>query len=155
MQQRFYEEFERDFYTKIIVTVIPTNLVTSLLSFLFCPFIEIKNKIQIFSKLVVWYREIVLLSIYSESRSTSNVCQIEQSFVKGFSCMLFLVVLQFHDYSFFFFFRSFNFSHNVKFTPFTTKYRNKIIIITICGRAYTIDDSNKIFLLQRQGLQES
>ena len=155
MQQRFYEEFERDFYTKIIVTVIPTNLVTSLLSFLFCPFIEIKNKIQIFSKLVVWYREIVLLSIYSESRSTSNVCQIEQSFIKGFSCRLFRVVLQFHDYSFFFF-HSFNFSYNVKFTPFPTKYRNKItIIITICGRAYTIDDSNKKFLLQRQGLQES
>ena len=42
------------------------------------------------------------------------------------------------------------FSHNIKFTPFATKYRNKIIIIiTICGRTCTTDDSNKIFLVQR------
>ena len=46
--------WERDFYMKILVTIIPTNLVTnSLLSF-FCNFIETKNKNQIFSKLVVW-----------------------------------------------------------------------------------------------------
>ena len=56
---------------------------------------------------------------------------------------------------FFFFFISF-ISQNIKFTPFTTKYKNKIIIIiTICGRTYIIYDSNKIFLVQRQGLQES
>ena len=55
-----------------------------------------------------------------------------------------------------FFFHSFIsfISHNIKFTPFTTKYKNKIIIIiiiitTICGRTYVIDDSNKIFLVQR------
>ena len=62
---------------------------------------------------------------------------------------------------------------SLKFTPFTTKYENKIIIIiiiiiimiiiiiiliiiiiiiiiiTICVRKYIIDDSNKIFLVQR------
>ena len=45
----------------------------------------------------------------------------------------------------------FLFFHNTKFTPLTTKYKSKIIIIDIivCGRAYIIDDSNKIFLLQR------
>ena len=36
-------EFERDFYTKIIVTIIPTNLVTNSLLFLVCPFIETKK----------------------------------------------------------------------------------------------------------------
>ena len=53
------------------------------------------------------------------------------------------------------------FSHNIKFTPFTTKYKNKMMIIiviiiiiiiiittTICVRTYIIDDSNKIFLAQ-------
>ena len=36
-------EFERDFYTKIIVTIIPKNLVTNSLLFLVCPFIETKK----------------------------------------------------------------------------------------------------------------
>ena len=47
------------------------------------------------------------------------------------------------------------FSHNIKFTPFTTKYKNKtttiiiiMIIITIYMWKYIIDDSNKIFLVQ-------
>ena len=49
----------------------------------------------------------------------------------------------------------FIFSYNTKFTPLTTKYKNKIIIImliiiiTICVRKYIIDDNNKIFLVQR------
>ena len=46
---------------KKIVTIIPTNLAAKLLLSLFCPFIETKNKNKIFSKLVVWKREIVLL----------------------------------------------------------------------------------------------
>ena len=55
-----------------------------------------------------------------------------------------------HSFSFVFFI----FSHNIKFTPFATKYKNKIIIIiiiiviiTICVRKYITDDSNKIFLV--------
>ena len=48
------------------------------------------------------------------------------------------------------------FSHNIKFTPLTTKYMNKIIkTVTICGRTYIIDDSNKMFLVQRWELQEN
>ena len=43
LQQRFYKEFERDFNMKIIVTIIPSKLVTSLLLSLFCPFTETKN----------------------------------------------------------------------------------------------------------------
>ena len=63
---------------------------------------------------------------------------------------------------FFISFILFIFSHNITFTPFTTRYKNKIIIIIIiikittnCVRKCIIDDSNKIFLVQRQGLQES
>ena len=33
LKQRFYEEFERDFYTEIIVTIIPANLVRVTLYF--------------------------------------------------------------------------------------------------------------------------
>ena len=49
------------------------------------------------------------------------------------------------------------FSHSIKFTSFTTKYKNKIIIIIIitCVTTYIIDDSNKKNLVQRKGLQES
>ena len=43
------------------------------------------------------------------------------------------------------------FCHKINFTPFTTKYKNKIIIINrkICGNTYAIDGSNKILLVQR------
>ena len=47
-------EFEGDFCMKMIVTIIPTNLVTNSLLSLFCPFIETKIKNQVLSKLVVW-----------------------------------------------------------------------------------------------------
>ena len=46
--------FERDFYMKMIVTIIPTNLVTSSLLSLFYHFIKTNNNNQIFSKLVAW-----------------------------------------------------------------------------------------------------
>ena len=53
----------------------------------------------------------------------------------------------------------FFFSHSIKFTSFTTKYKNKIIIIIIIiitsVTTYIIDDSNKKNLVQRKGLQES
>ena len=67
-------EFERDFYMKMIVNLIPANLVTTSLLSLFHPFIETRNNNQISSKLLVWYREIVLLFVFSESRSASKVC---------------------------------------------------------------------------------
>ena len=74
--QRLHKEFERDIYMKIIVTIIPTNLVTNSLLSLFLSFIESKSRNQIFSKLVVWQREIVLLFIYSKLCSTLKTCRI-------------------------------------------------------------------------------
>ena len=45
---------------KIIVTITPANLVTNSLLSLFCFFVEIKNKNQIFIKLVIWELEMFL-----------------------------------------------------------------------------------------------
>ena len=77
LKQRFYEEFKRDFYTEIIVTIIPTNLVANSLLSHFFPFRETNNKNQVFSNLVVWQQEVVSLSVYNKSRSTLKVCQIQ------------------------------------------------------------------------------
>ena len=68
-------EFKRDFYMKIIVIIIPTNLVTNSLVSLLCPFIETKNKNKIFSKLEVARNSFA--SFYSNSGSTSRVCRIQ------------------------------------------------------------------------------
>ena len=53
---------------KIIVTIIPTRLVTNSLLFLFCSFVETKNNNQLSSKLVVWYRE-TFLFLFMVSRA--------------------------------------------------------------------------------------
>ena len=54
---------------RIIVAIIPTELVTNSLLYFFCPFLKTKNKNPVFSKLVVWQREIFLFSVYNESFS--------------------------------------------------------------------------------------
>ena len=46
MQQRFYNEFKRDVYMEIILTIIPKNLVKNSLLSLFYPFIETKIRIK-------------------------------------------------------------------------------------------------------------
>ena len=50
---RFYQQFERYFYMKITVTIIPKDLVTNSLWSSFCLFLLTKSKNQVFSKLVV------------------------------------------------------------------------------------------------------
>ena len=75
---------------KRFATMIPTNLVTYLPLFLSRLFLESKNKNQISGKLVVLYWEISLFCVYSESRSTSNGCRLQQIFIKEFSYMLLL-----------------------------------------------------------------
>ena len=50
---------------KILVTIIPANLVTNLSLSLFCLFLETKNKNQTFTKLMIWSKEIFLLFAYS------------------------------------------------------------------------------------------
>ena len=42
------------FYMKIIVTIMPTDFVVNSLLTLFCPFLETKNKDQVFIRLMVW-----------------------------------------------------------------------------------------------------
>ena len=82
---------------KIIVTIIPIELVTNYLLSSFCPFLRTKSKNHVFRELVIQQREIFLFFVYSESRCTSNSCRIQQTFIKDFSYVLsFLFVLQFH-----------------------------------------------------------
>ena len=52
---------------KIIATIFPTDLVTNSLLSCFCPFLQTKNKNQVFSNLAVKEREILLLFVYSKS----------------------------------------------------------------------------------------
>ena len=68
---------------KIIVTIIPTVLVTNSLLNLFYPVVETKSKNQIFSKLVVWYKK-YLFFLYSMSCSTSKVCAIQDFYKRIF-----------------------------------------------------------------------
>ena len=52
----FTKQLKRYFYMKIIVTIIPTDLVTNLFLSTFCAFLQTKNKTLVFSRLVVWQR---------------------------------------------------------------------------------------------------
>ena len=79
---------------KIIVTIIPTGVVTNLLLSSFYSFLQAKNKNLVFSKLLVWLREIFLFFVYINSRSTSKPCRIQWTFIKEFSYMLFLDLLK-------------------------------------------------------------
>ena len=83
------KDFEINFYMKIIVTIIPTNLITNLLLLLFCPFLQTKNKNQIFSSLTKEFFSFV----YIETHSTSKPLRIKKTFIKEFSHMLFLFVI--------------------------------------------------------------
>ena len=58
---------------KMIVTIIPTDIVTNSLLSSFYPFLQTKNKNQIFSKSVVWQPEILLFLVYTESNAMSNL----------------------------------------------------------------------------------
>ena len=60
---------------------------------LFLSFLTNQKQESGFSKMVVWQQEIFLSFIYSESRSSAKSCQIQQTFKKEFSYMLFLLVL--------------------------------------------------------------
>ena len=53
------------------------RFITNLLLSSFCSFLQTKNKNQVFSKLVVWYQEMFLFFVNSESCSTSKPCWIQ------------------------------------------------------------------------------
>ena len=77
MKQRFHKEFESDFYTKIIITIIPTNLVTISLLSLVCPFVETKKQESNFQQVGGLVTRNISFFVYSESRSTLKVCRIQ------------------------------------------------------------------------------
>ena len=96
VQERFYQQFERYFYIKIIGTIIPTYLVRN-----FSPLFVLSqnqkkkkkesNCLQVAS-LVIRF----CFLLYSESRSSSKACRIQQIFIKEFYQILFLLVLWFY-----------------------------------------------------------
>ena len=54
VQKRFYWHFEKYFYLKTIVIVMPTNLDANVFLFFVYSFVEFQNKNQMFSRLMVW-----------------------------------------------------------------------------------------------------
>ena len=74
----------RDFYMKIIVAIIPTDLVTNSLLFSFCPFLQTRKKIRFSASWFSGNKNISLFFVYSELRLTSNPCRIQQTFIKDF-----------------------------------------------------------------------
>ena len=78
---------------KTIVTIFPTDLVANLLFSYFCPFLQTKNKNQVFSQVRGLVTRIFLLFVYSESCSISKSCRVQYTFIKEFSNMSFLFVL--------------------------------------------------------------
>ena len=50
---------------KIIVAIIPTDLVASSILSSFCPLLQFKNKNQVFSRLAIWKQEIFLFFVYT------------------------------------------------------------------------------------------
>ena len=80
------------------VIIVPTNLATNQLLSLFGPFLYIKKKNQIFSKLIVWCRKMFLFFFFVTSLALVQMSfPIQKSFfIKEFCYMLLLFVLQFH-----------------------------------------------------------
>ena len=80
---------------KIIVTIIPTNLVANSILFLFCLFVQKQEpKFQQVGDLVT--RNISAFCLLRVALYFI-VYRIQQIFIKGFSDTLFLFVLQFHE----------------------------------------------------------
>ena len=52
--QNLYQQFERFFYKKAMIAMVPTTVATNLLLFLFFLIVETRNNDQIFNKLGVW-----------------------------------------------------------------------------------------------------
>ena len=77
---------------KTIITIVYTNLVTDLLSSFFDLPWNPKTKIN-FSASLWSCNKNYLLFVYGELCSISKVCQVQQTEIKGFSYMLFLLAL--------------------------------------------------------------
>ena len=75
---------------KMIVTMIPTNVDPNSLLSLFFPFKETKNKNKIFTKLVVWFRQIVLLFVLKSHTLLQRYAEfnklLQKNFLTCYSC---------------------------------------------------------------------
>ena len=66
------------FLIKMTLTLIPMDLVTNWLLYIFCSFVWSKNKNHLFRMLVVLLKEIFLFFVYSESHSTSKASKFNR-----------------------------------------------------------------------------
>ena len=82
--------YNKDIYMKIIVTIIPANLATNSLLSLFCLFVETNNKNQIFTKLVIWQREIFYFLFIASSALLQRYAEfnrlLKKDFLTCYSC---------------------------------------------------------------------
>ena len=99
VQERFYQQFERYFYIKIIGTIIPTYLVRNFSPLFVLSYNNKKKKKKKRIKLSAscqFGNQVFCFLLYSESRSSSKACRIQQIFIKEFYQILFLLVLWFY-----------------------------------------------------------
>ena len=93
----FYQQFGRYFYMKIIVTIIPEDLVTNSSLSSFWPFLQAKNKNQGSQQVGSLVTRNICFLFIASCALIQNHAEFNRLSKKNFFCTLFLVVLQFHD----------------------------------------------------------
>ena len=81
---------------KIVVAIIPTDLVTNSLLSSFCPLLHFKNKNQVFSRLVIWKQEIFLFFVYAlYFKAMQNSTDFyKNNFLTCYSCSYYSSMMQ-------------------------------------------------------------
>ena len=127
---------KRYFYMKILVTVIRTNIDTNFLFFFFWPFVKFKNKNWIC--LLVRKKGIILIFVYTVSRSTSKAYRIQKNFIKEFftyySCLYYSLCYSAMDI-----YRKYIYIYIDKYNTYETHTHMYInICIYVCKYMYNI-----------------
>ena len=86
---------------KIVVAIIPTDLVTNSLLSSFCPLLHFKNKNQVFSRLVIWKQEIFLFFVYAlYFKAMQNSTDFyKNNFLTCYSCLYYSSMMQHTTYN--------------------------------------------------------
>ena len=86
---------------KIVVAIIPTDLVTNSLLSSFCPLLHFKNKNQVFSRLVIWKQEIFLFFVYPlYFKAMQNSTDFyKNNFLTCYSCSYYSSMMQHTTYN--------------------------------------------------------
>ena len=86
---------------KIIVAIIPTDLVANSLLSSFCPLLQFKNKNQVFSRLAIWKQEIFLFFVYAlYFKAMPNSTDFHKNnFLTCYSCSYYSSMMQHTTYN--------------------------------------------------------